>query len=64
MANINRGEGIPKTNSPKDFCAFAINSMMIVPMTIPRSIGYTKNRIGIIPTLQTLLQNKLLQIHL
>ena len=50
MANINRGESIPKTNNPKDFFTFAINSMMIVPMTIPRSIGYTKNRIGIIPT--------------
>ena len=50
MANINRGESIPKTNNPKDFFTFAINSMMIVPVTMPRSIGYTKNRIGIIPT--------------
>ena len=50
MANINRGESIPKTNNPKDFFTFAINSMMIVPVTMPRSIGYSKNRIGIIPT--------------
>lgn len=53
MENIIKGDMIPSINNAKGFWTFAIKSMIITPVTMPKIVGYIRNKIGIIPIIPT-----------